>query len=251
MELTQQFIEKLGREFRTRRERNTAYSLRSFSRDIAVNSGRLSQYFSGRRPVTPKAAFQIMERLGLSPNEQVEWLGLAGKDSTEAAEPALLDQKVFELIADPLHFTLLSLIETKNFQQNPRWIAKRLSSSVPEVAASLKLLSELGLTKEKAGKLVPTHKDGLRSSDGVKNSALRKAHEKQLAEAIQAIERVPLSLRDITSITMPTDPAKLELAKQMIKDFRRKISTLLAGEAPSEVYRLQIQLIPRTDFRGD
>ncbi|MCM2277584.1 MAG: DUF4423 domain-containing protein [Oligoflexia bacterium] len=251
MDISRPFLDQLGREYRTRRARNAAYSLRSFSRDLNVGSGRLSQYFSGQRSVTPKAAHRIMNRLGLSPVEQAHWLGLSLAQASIPAPsaPELLDQKVFELISEPIHFTLLSLMETRGFRREPRWIAARLRSSVTEVTHSLRLLQDLGLITEKDGKLTPTHAQGVRSSDGVQNAALRKAHRRQLEQAIEGLERIPLELRDITSITLAADPARLNEAKALIKDFRRKLAQLLErGKNPSEVYRLQIQLIPLTEL---
>jgi uncharacterized protein (TIGR02147 family) len=253
------FIENLNQEFRRRRERNSAYSLRSFSRDLAVNPGRLSQYFSGQRQVTNKAAVKMMTKLGLSPKEQFDWLGMnfsapppdrSGDSSVETQpEPYLLQQKVFELIAEPIHFTLLSLLETRGFHDNVRWMAQRLKSTVPEVMQSLRLLRELGLlVMSKDGRYSPTHKNGVRSSDGVKNAASRMAHKKQMEQAIQSLDEIPLELRDITSITFAADPRKLAEAKVLIKEFRRKITTLFETTHQAEVYRLQVQLLPLTNI---
>lgn len=250
MDFSKRFVEQLGREYRTRRERNPAYSLRSYGRDLEVNSGRLSQYFSGRRPVTRKSALRIMGHLGLSPTEQARWLGVAIEPS-RAAEPHLLEQRAFELISEPIHFTILSLVDTRGFKNNPQWIARRIRSSVPEVAQSLALLKDLGLLEERKSGLALTHKEGVRSSDGVRNAALRRAHEKQLRQAIESLESIPLNLRDVTSITMTADLRRLNEAKVLIQDFRRKLCKLLEGSDATEVYRLQVQLIPLTEINGE
>ncbi|MFL5815760.1 MAG: DUF4423 domain-containing protein [Bdellovibrionia bacterium] len=269
MHISSPFLEKLADEFRARRRRNPAYSLRSFGRDLNVSPGRLSQYFSKTRTVTPKAAHQMMNRLGLSPLEQASWMGLSilhpavtnpsvlvtatrsGKAREGSTiEPHLLDQKVFELISEPIHFTILSLLETEDFKNNTKWIASRIRSSVPEVSASLQLLQELGLIQKSSdGNLALTHHEGTKSSDGVKNAALQRAHQRQLQDAIESLESVALELRDITSMTFATDAEKLPEAKALIKDFRRKLSHLLQSGKKSEVYRLQIQLLPLTEVR--
>lgn len=252
MNFSDNFVDKLSYEYRARRERNASYSMRSFSRDISVNSGRLSQYFSKVRPVTPKAATRIMSKLGLSPFEQAEWMGLShlATSMSHESEPFLLDQKVFELISEPLHFSLLSLIETKNFQKSSRWIAKKLRSTVPQVNQSIELLRGLGLIQDQGSKFILTHKQGVKSSDGLKSTALRQAHKKQLTESIEIIDQVPLELRDITSISFPADRDKLPEAKKLIKEFRRKLNLLMSGKNNTEVYRLQIQLIPMTNIEG-
>jgi hypothetical protein len=247
MQINGAFLECLSNEYRARRSRNPAYSLRSFSRDLAISPGRLSQYFSETRPITPNAAKKIMDRLGLSPVEQARWIGITLQPDRSTVEPELLDQKIFELISDPLHFVILSLLETRSFKNDAKWIARRTRSSVPEVTASLKLLKQLGLMMEIDGKLAPTHKQGVRSSDGVQSAALRRSHRRQLEEAADALDRVPVELRDITAITFAADPSKLSEAKTLIKDFRRKLSQLFETKNCTEVYRLQVQLIPVTE----
>lgn len=254
MEIGPSFIEYLNQEFKKRRNRNSAYSLRSFSRDLKVNPGRLSQYFTGARKITQKAAIKVMNQLGLSPIEQAKLMGINIEPlKLHIPEPKLIEQKVFELISEPIHFTLLSLLETNNFKNNNRWIAGRINSSVLEVSQSIKLLKELGLIIESKGKLFPSHKEGIRfNTDSTSNNvALRKAHKKQLEQAIESIEKISVDLRDITSITVATDLKKITKAKELIKEFRRKISALLETDEATEVFRLQIQLIPVTTINKE
>ena len=249
MDFTNSFVSHLTGEFRRRRSRNSAYSLRSFGRDLNVNSGRLSQYFSGKRRVTPKLAHRIMNRLALSPIEQSKWLGL--NIEQKGFEPQKLDQEVFELISDPIHFDLLSLLETKDFRESPIWIANRLQSTIPEVNLALKRLKELGLTERIGKVLKPKYNQGVRTSDGLQSGAIRRSHRKQLEQAIDSLELVALDQRDISSISFAADLSRMPEAKKIIQDFRRKLSKLFDGSNKTEVYRLQIQLIPSTKIRGE
>jgi uncharacterized protein (TIGR02147 family) len=106
-------------------------------------------------------------------------------------------------------------------------------------------LVRLELLEFKNGKYKRTP-NALKTSDGFASRALRLSHEQSLRQAIDALAEVSLESRDITSITMAIDPRKIEGAKKLIRDFRRKISEYLeAGEA-TEVYNLNIQLVPVT-----
>jgi hypothetical protein len=51
-------------------------------------------------------------------------------------------------------------------------------------------------------------------------------------------------------MTMAIDPKKLPQAKERIRDFRRGLSEFLESGNRSEVYRINIQLMPVTKKRG-
>lgn len=225
-------------EFKRRKATNAAYSLRSFSRAVKVSPGRLSEYLGGKRPLTQKMARKIALELGVLPNSAP-----AAAATAQPYQP--LESEVFAAVADWQHYAILSLAETKGFRTDEKWIARRLGISPLEARDSIARLVRLGLAELKAGKLVPTKKN-LSTSHDVASAALRKSHAQSLSQAIATLEEVPVELRDITSITMAIDTRKLGLAKDAIKDFRRRLSQLLeAGEA-DEVYNLNIQLVPVT-----
>jgi hypothetical protein len=60
-----------------------------------------------------------------------------------------------------------------------------------------------------------------------------------------------LESRDVTSITLAVDPGKLRLASEAIKRFRRELAGLLETGQRTEVYHLNIQLIPITQGGGN
>ncbi|MGZ3740999.1 MAG: DUF4423 domain-containing protein, partial [Bdellovibrionota bacterium] len=61
-----------------------------------------------------------------------------------------------------------------------------------------------------------------------------------------AIEAVPTEERDITSMTMAIDPRRLPLAKTLIRKFRFRLADLLETGDRTEVYNLNVQLVPVT-----
>ena len=68
-------------------------------------------------------------------------------------------------------------------------------------------------------------------------------------KAKEQIDHIDLELRDVTSMTMPIDKNKIKQAKEMIFDFRRKLTNYLESGEKDEVYSLNIQLIPLTEPR--
>ena len=111
------------------------------------------------------------------------------------------------------------------------------------MSAIMRPVARLGLIDQKAGKLRKTNKD-LRTTDGISSAALRKSHKESILQAAETLDNVPVDERDITSMTMAIDPAKLPLAKKLIRDFRYRLADLLECGARTEVYNLNVQLVP-------
>jgi DNA-binding Lrp family transcriptional regulator len=245
-------IEWLRAEYILRRGRNPSYSLRSFAKNLDLPASRLSEVLSGKRRLTAAMGLKISDRLLLVP-ELRDRLINGIKATRSPRKPPLknspsqeyksLSDDVFIVIADWYHFAILSLMETKGFNRETRWIAQRLGISTIEVTDALERLARLGLTKEIAGKLTPSHHN-ITTTHDVPSAALKKGHKQQIELALAALLEIPLDKRDITSITMPVDPKKLPMAKDLIREFRRQMSQLLENGDCSEVYSLNIQLIP-------
>lgn len=248
----------LEAEYLKRRQKNPRYSLRAFSQLLDLPSGRVSQLLSRKRNLTAKLGQKIATQLGLDPQRANEFLSLIHSEKTERKKnPGLpppagfyapLDMDEFELIADPVHFSILSLLETKGFPGDQKSIARSLSLSSIETRAAVDRLARLGFVRlDSEGKLKLARPPGLTTSHDVQSQALRHAHKKVLEESVAALEEVAVELRDITSITMSGDPRKLVEAKKRIRDFRRSLCEFMEKGHNSEVYRLNIQLVPITN----
>lgn len=246
----------IKREYMRRKSRNPAYSLRAFSLDVGVSPSRLSQALNGQRQISRKMALKIVDHIELSQPEYfayIKALSIRSKSTSNEkldSEKLVVDKKNFELIADPLHFAILSLVETVGFQSKNEWIANRLKSDVISVRLAIENLIDLNFLKNVDGKLVLTHKSGIQTTDHEVNRALRKSHKKQLEHAIQCLETVPIELRDFTSEFMAIDVALLPEAKKLIRQFRKKLSKILESQEKKEVYQLSVQLVPLTQLRG-
>jgi uncharacterized protein (TIGR02147 family) len=242
-------VETLRREFIRRKERNPNYSLRSFARLLKVSPGALSQWLASKRPITIKQATKISSRLGFDPAETNAFLQQLtvrkpGFDETSFQ----VSEDVFSIVADWYHFAILSLMETTDFVESPRWIASRLGISVVEVQQALERLERMRLTRRENGILRPSHAN-LTTTHDIPSAAVRKSHRQNLEHAQMALEEVAVELRDISLITMAIDSSKLPEAKERIRAFRRSMSEFLESGKRDQVYTLSIQLIPKTTYR--
>lgn len=238
--------------FSARRAKNPSYSLRAFAKYLKIPSGRLSEILSGKRNIGAKLATKILKKLDLTPEEETQFLNSLRHQSQDLHESNYhqLNMDAFHIISDWYHYAILSLIKTKNFENDPSWIANRLGISVVEVRAALERLQRLELIELKNEKMVRT-KASLTTTHDVHSNALKRSHKQSLEQAIIAIDEVDLAFRDITSMTMAINFKKIPLAKEKIKRFRRELASLLEAGAKTEVYNLNIQLVPLSKITGD
>jgi uncharacterized protein (TIGR02147 family) len=168
------------------------------------------------------------------------------KDSLQP--PTVVQSDAFWLISDWYHFAILELLDTSDFQDDSGWIAARLGLSLDTVEGALERLLRTGLMRLEGGKYRKTNERVMTTED-IESQALRMSHRQSLNQAIGALDEIQVRDRDISSITMAVDVSKLPLAKELIRDFRRRLAALLESGERTEVYNLNIQLLPVTRKR--
>ncbi len=235
----------LKAEFESRRARNASYSLRAFSRQLAISPAQLSQLISGRRPLTRKTATKIAERLSYSPRERTQLLESTIPELRQELleTPEEIREEEFRVIADWYHFAILSLAEVRRHKADPRWIASRLGISVPEAAGALRRLRTLRFIDIAEGKIKPLSKT-VRTSSDIPSSAIRQYHQQTLDKAKQKLEEVSVHDREFSTITTAISRKNIPKAKEMITKFKREVSALLENGEKTAVYTLAVQLFP-------
>lgn len=242
--------EWLRRELSKRKARNPAFSLRAFARLLEVQPGRLSEIIARKRPLTPKQIEKFAAKLAIHPKETAKLLSAeAASKATQnnkgqSARYTDLDAARFEVIAAPLHYHILSGMELDGFDGTAKWLANKLGSDVGEVRSALERLQTTGLVTSTRSRWKLANGSEPATSSIVPTAALRASHRASLQQSLKSLDNVALELRDISSITMAIDPSKLDLAKALLKNFRRQLASELESGDRSEVYELNIQLIP-------
>jgi uncharacterized protein (TIGR02147 family) len=152
----------------------------------------------------------------------------------------------FRVIADWYHLAVLELLGIKEFRSVSKnayqtWIATKLGLTELQVKLALDRLKSLELVDFKDGK--PQKTEGLlHTGDKVPSAAIRSHHRQYLEKAIAAIDDQEFEECDFSGIIVPTDLAKLPEAKKAIQEFRKKLSQILKGDNPTEVYRMSFGL---------
>ncbi len=245
----------LHQEFLRRKSLNVKYSIRAFAKSIGVTSGRICEYFSGKRKVTLKMAHKISLAFK-DENQRQSFIRAVEEDiefSSENADYFQLQQDHYEVIAEWHHYAILNLIKLDTFIYDSDWIATRLGITKSKVENSINKMLRLELIKEVRDNsgittIIRNHK-GLTTTEDIPSEALKEGHRQNIQQSLDAIDEIDIELRDISSITMAVNPKTINKAKEKIRAFRREMQELMEEGNKEEVYNLNIQLIPLTDQR--
>jgi len=251
-EFSSGYQDYLQRELADRKAGNPAYSLRAFARDLGVSPATLSQALSHKRQVSAKNALKIASRLLLSPEEAARLFADHGKAGRTKVKPQFfeLEEDRFRLVADWYYFAILSLARVPNNKAAPEWVSKRLGISLFEARAALTRLKRMRLISTKDGRLRRTA-TSLMTGHATPSEALRKHQKQNLKLAERAIDRVPLALRENSSVTMAIDPRRIGEAKRRILEFKKSLSNYMEKGELGEVYTLAVHLFPAFNGRNE
>ncbi|WP_373999042.1 TIGR02147 family protein [Bdellovibrio bacteriovorus] len=240
------FSSYLYEQYEKRKSRNPQYSRRAFARDLGVSSGRLADYLSGESLPNSQTLEKLFQALNVSPSDQdaiFEKLKKQKYLSRGQGFTKQLSEEEFRQVSNWKCWSLLTLFRSFDFSPETEWLSKKTGLPESEILTHLKNLETIGLIKKTADGYILTDKS-ITTSNDVPSSAIREAHRQFLNRAQSALENVPIEQRDMTSITMCIAPKNVSRAKEIIAEFRVRLSELLEHEQPTEVYNLNVCLFP-------
>lgn len=243
------FLSWLQREYVSRRQKNPAYSIRSFSSYLQVSPATVSHLLSGKRTPSVKFAEKLFQKLNIAPNERklvLSSLGKSSRTSRQANESKyhLVALDSFKVLSDWYHYAIIELLAVEGFRFDYSWIAGQLEISVTETRQAIERLLRLDLIEEKDGTLVNTHGSLTNGDDVLTSSAHKTLQRHVLQKALDAIDNTAIDEKDISSMTMAIDVRKILQAKAIITKFRRELCDFLENGNQTRVYNLGIQLYP-------
>ncbi|MCM2354611.1 MAG: TIGR02147 family protein [Pseudobdellovibrio sp.] len=234
-----------------RQSKNVKFSQRSFAKMLGISSGRLAEIFNGKAPITEKKARAMATKLKLSAEDKLQLLTLVENEAnTRLKRPKnpkkshRLSHDEFSIISDWEHFALMSLIETATFKSDKNWIAKKLEVSVERLETVLQTLLAENLIKIDDNQQISNTYRSMSTLTDIPSDILKKANEECILQGLEKMYVIGPELRDITSLTFPVDLTKLPKAKALIRKFKAKMTELMPSKTTSEIYNLNIQLVP-------
>ncbi|WP_413291489.1 TIGR02147 family protein [Bdellovibrio sp. HCB337] len=241
-------IEHLQKIFAERSRKNPKYSLRAFANSLDLDSSTLSAILRGKRPLTSKMAMKLIDRLEIEDPLQMQLLlmgTIGGQDAAQKIDYAEFDMASAEVVGSWEHFAILSVLELSKTKSDTKSIAKRLNIPMGVAMEALYRMEKLGLIQKSDTSWKLTGKN-MSTPTNIPNTRLRAAHRQHIERALESLEKDSVQSRDITGITMAINSKKLTEAKNLIQDFRRRLSAFLEAGDRDSVYRLNVQLFPLT-----
>lgn len=238
------FVDYLNEELARRCSANENYSLRSFARNLDIDSSYLSKLTRGKRTISKKLAHKILEKLGF-PKKLANLIPL--NDLKSDFIP--LDLQKFSQISEWYHFAILELVQMDNFVPSASYVASTLSIDPNVAEAAISRLKKIGLIEVEYTQKKEHWR--IRNYTTVQNKytheAFRRLEKQILLQAIDALEDVPMEFRDQSSITMCTSPRRIAKAREKIKKFRRDLMKFLEkGDEKTAIFQLSVSLFPVT-----
>ena len=180
----------LNRVLLERQKRNSQYSMRSYAKQLDLNPASLSSILKGKRKLPIENIERIAGKLKLSPKEYGLFVTSA-LDGRVNPKDINLENHTFnrEVINEKLHhkiiaeweyYAFLSLINLDNYQNDLKWIAKKLQISQKRAREVIcGLIEAKFIALDENGRHIRT-KTRYNTSDDIINQALIESHQESL-----------------------------------------------------------------------
>jgi uncharacterized protein (TIGR02147 family) len=241
---TQNVTELLKKEFIHRCQKNESYSLRAYARYLNVDHSLLAKILRGQKLLSKKMAYEVGGKLGLSSSKVQELFEVSKK----VHESQMIQEDVFILISDWLHFALLELLKTEGFKYSPKAVARKLGITALEASAVFERLERLGFVDVQEDQSIKLKKPNNNWFNYQGTTEARKILQKELlAKSIEAVDQVEFGKRANSSLTIAIDPKDLPKLKKHIQHFIDETDAF-SEKTPKkkEVYQLCVSLFPLT-----
>jgi len=159
-----------------------------------------------------------------------------------------IDYRQFQMISNWHYYAVRELVHLADFQDDARWMARRLGGSITPKEAKLarQTLLELGLLAQRAdGRLIQTYSH-ISTPSHVSHEALTRYHEQVLAKAQTALRVTTFDEREVSGTTFAISVSSVPKAKELIRKFRLELCKLLEDQQGEEVYQFEVAFFPLT-----
>jgi uncharacterized protein (TIGR02147 family) len=238
------------------------FSLRLFAEQARFSShGHLKYVIDGRRNLSKKTLIKLARALDLNGPQEDYFEKLVFFNQAETLEEKqhfyakLLSYSKFKklegsqmrLFENWYHTVIREMVALKSFRGNPEWIGNHLIPKVEsrEVEASLKMLLDHQLLVRTANGYKQTEK-AITTDDEVRSIVVKKFHSHMLGLASQALNQLPASRRDISSVTFPIKESDFPKLKKHLQLMRKELRKFASEHAGDGIVQVNFQLFPLT-----
>lgn len=245
---SQSFTQYLHSELIERTKRNPRYSLRSFAASLDLDPSYLCKILNQKRPVSPALLLSLSERLSVDPSLFTESRRRQGDPARDQGQSLkLMQPETFNTIGDWFHFATLELFNVSRFVVTPTSVAKALGINLRLAKETLDQLVAAGLVTYSAKqKTWAPVSQGNSTVQNIKPTRVMTDYQRQVLQQAQiALDHVPISQRDQSSLVLAMDPKLLPAAKTILADARRQLRALYAKSSRrTQVYQVSLSVFP-------
>ncbi len=255
-----------------KQRKNKDFSLRLLGKKLRLSHAYLSQVLAGKKMFPQKHYKQIVEALEIDEigerslkyailfesleNSPVAMNCLEDllKTVLPKINPSLTkyterSEKNFILHSSWVHLAIMDLVTCSNFQDDPKWIAKRLAIPTSTARYSLEVLIERGLLQRENGKLSKTDLH-VRFPTLESHPLIRQYHRETALKGLQHMDKntdlASFKQRLIVGSTVAVNPDNLREARDLLYSSLGEVLSVLSAGDCTEVYHLNALLFPLT-----
>ena len=201
----------------------------------------MSDLLNSKRDLSPQLGKKILSKLVIEKEQQQKFSGQIEKDINKKV--SLLPKEAQALVEKWYYFAILNILELHQTPTNIPEIAKRLGLPEAKVKKGIEALVSWEFVKRENNNYV-FMTNAWQTTDGIPSASVRKAHLEGLELAAQALEQLPLEMRDVTSLVFNGNSKQLEKVRIEIRKFIQKVNKIMSVGEADTVYRFNAQLFP-------
>jgi uncharacterized protein (TIGR02147 family) len=248
--------------------KNPSYSMRSLARQLEMAPSMLSSVLNGKRNLSVTNAYKIASQLELADGESEYLALLVQLESADTLErKAAIQTKLrslnpdhgihdltvdrFRMISNWYHLPILEMSEMRGVEVNASSVSALLKISKTDAELALDRLERLELLERDDQGLYRKVHDNLLATSELPDEGLRAYYRQMFSKAIDSVDTQTPQEKLIGSFNVAFDPAQLEEAKALLKDFFMKIGKLASkGRNRRKLYHLSSVFFDLTPGSG-
>jgi len=251
--------------YASQKAKSAAFSHRAFSRRAGLRSSNyLSLVMKGERDLSSQMAPRFAKACGLAKRDGEFFCDLVAFCQAKTTEEKQRWQErlarfrqfreAHQLFGEQTAYhsnwympAVRELVALPGFIEDPSWIAANLEPPISErqAAEALATLCKLGLLMRNADGKLQQAQALVTTGPGPLGHHIFVYHQAMLDLAKRALDHLPRTERDVTSVTLCLAEADLPRVKQRLKELRQELLQLAElTPAPERVVQLNLQLFP-------
>lgn len=257
------YRELLRAFYEERKARMPLYSYRMLGSKLGLDASQLFRILQKEQHLPPRCVPIAKELLGLTGRaaEYFELLIAAARSRTPQKQKELLD-KAFalrdvrrrELDTQELKFlsqwwiaTVRAYLEVNKGNADPRSIARSIIPPIEpvQVQEALDLLKDLGMVRKLSSGKLALAEPHITVGGPEKSKAVREFQKQVMQLGAASLDTVPVTDRDISTLTLAMDEECMDDLKEMMREFRRQVQKRVEeSRQPDRILQLNMALFP-------